>query len=164
MTHGSARANDTLLRMKRHIPSTALLPLLGAAAIALASCVSPKQPPRPVVLHHQEAGLTLTEADANKEIAVTAGQTVTIRLVENGASTGYRWEERSGLGGVLAKVGNATISRSDTPFGMVGVPGTLTQTYFARHPGRHQIQWARIPPGTGLDSEAETVTFDVVVR
>jgi predicted secreted protein len=150
--------------MKRHIPSTALLPLLGAAAIALASCVSPKQPPRPVVLHHQEAGLTLTEADANKEIAVTAGQTVTIRLVENGASTGYRWEERSGLGGVLAKVGNATISRSDTPFGMVGVPGTLTQTYFARHPGRHQIQWARIPPGTGLDSEAETVTFDVVVR
>ncbi|MBU6301085.1 MAG: protease inhibitor I42 family protein [Verrucomicrobia bacterium] len=152
--------------MNRLFALPARIPMLGALALAAAGCVSPRQPPRPVVLHQQEAGLTLTEADANREIAMQAGQTVTIRLEENGASTGYRWEERSGsgLGGVLSRVGNPTISRGETAPGMTGVPGTLTQTYFARQPGRHQIRWARIPPGAGREPEADTVTFEVIVH
>lgn len=154
--------------MKRRPPFAALILIPGATVLALAlnGCVSPKQPPRPALLHQQEAGVTLTEADANREVALQAGQTVTIRLVENGASTGYRWEERSGtgIGGVLARVGNPTISRGEAVPGAVGMPGTLTQTYFARQPGRHQIRWAHIPPGAGRDTEADTVTFEVVVR
>lgn len=154
--------------MNRPLLFSKVLQLAGAVALCLChiSCVTRKQPSRPVVLHQQEAGLTLTEEDANKEITVPAGQTVTIRLSENAAATGYRWEELSGLvpGGVIARVGSPNISRSDASSGMVGAPGTLTQTYFARHPGRHQIRWARIPPGQDREAEPETVTFNVVVQ
>ena len=86
-----------------------------------------------------------------------------VRLLDNGGSTGYRWEDRTGIiAGTLAKVGAPRISHGEAPGGIVGVPGALTQTYVARHPGNQDIEWARIPPGR--DAAEETLKFRVLVK
>ena len=135
--------------------------LLGAALLLTTGCFTARPAP-PIAVRDQEAGITLTEANANSSISVQRGETIVVRLLDNGTSTGYRWEDRTGIAGTLAKVGTPRLSRVEAPDGAVGVPGALTQTYVARHPGNQDIEWARIPPGR--DAAEETLKFRVLVK
>jgi len=141
------------------LPAMALF--LGASVLLTTGCHTPR-PAQPVTVHGQEAGITLTEANADASIAVQRGETIVVRLVENGGSTGYRWEDRTSGAGALAKAGGPRISLAEASDGVVGAPGALTQTYVARQPGNQEIEWARIP--AGREAAEETVKFRVLVK
>lgn len=101
--------------------------LLAALVSGLVSGCAMMQPASP---------LQLQAADSGKAVELEPGQALTLTLVSN-HTTGYRWIWASPVNPVLAKVGEAKYTPSQSSKdGVVGAGGAETWTFQATQPGQ----------------------------
>src|SRR5574344_694529 len=82
----------------------------------------------------------LTEACADKELAVPAGSLLALKLTAN-PSTGYKWSSKiTGGTGNLYEIGSSFTLPYNTAKGMTGTPGTEILVFAAQTPGTYTVQ------------------------
>lgn len=133
------------------IPITASL---LALAVAAGGCAMMRGPAQPV---------TLAAADSGKSVTLKPGQPLTLTLVSN-HTTGYRWTWANPVNPVLAQVGQATYTPSQSARdGVVGSGGLETWTFRPTAYGETQLRMEyRRPWGTQTPAQ-QVLTYNIKV-
>ena len=83
--------------------------------------------------------VSLTRADAGREVALVRGQRLVVSLAAN-PTTGYQWALVDAGG--LVPVGEPAYVRDPAPPGIAGSGGTSVWTFAAERPGRGTLRLA----------------------
>ena len=130
---------------------TVRLSLLLIIFLALASCGSSDNPPRPITLLENASGST---------VALRQGQAISVSLKEN-PSTGFRWELVPGYEIFLAQQGDSQYVADSVPVGMAGGGGVRTFNFMAIASGNCTLQLIYHQPwATGV---APAKTFEAAI-
>ena len=107
-------------------------------------------------------GISLTDADNGKQIALQPGDILTVTL-ESNPTTGYSWQVMELNQGILVQDGDPEYKQSPGSEGMVGAGGTETFRFKAVGSGETSLglgymrPWESVPP-------IETFTLQVSVE
>jgi inhibitor of cysteine peptidase len=113
--------------------------------------------------HPAGAPAALDGTSNGGRVTLSAGATLTIRLVSN-PTTGYRWQPAAATdAAVLRQVSNTYAPNTSSP-GLVGVGGIETWTYQAQAAGTTTIRLHYVRPWEKPPSPAQTYVLTVTVE
>lgn len=119
-------------------------------------------PTAPVVATPAAAGVTLTEADAGREVQVEVGEVLQVQL-DGTPGTGYTWEVSNSNEDVLESGGQPTFAEPTLETPRVGAAGVYTFSFTARTAGQAELTFDYLRPWEASTPPAKTVAFTIQV-